>query len=814
MVTTYPAKIDTSISLPLAVDNLTPVSAAIFNNQRNAVLAIETSLGVQPEGIYGTVAGRFSVLENITSNLQIIALTHDLGGTLDNPLVIGIQGRPVSNVLPNFGQALVWDGIAWIPGNVSGGGGGAPSGPAGGDLGGIYPNPTVVRIQTKTLSSSLVSIGGAQDGYVLTWVNANSDWEAIKLPSTSLSGPAGGVLSGTYPNPTLNLTGNASITGVLSSANQAAQTMGGAVGGTTAASTINLTGNANITGILPVVNQADQVMLGDVTGFTDAATVIKIRGNPVKPITLGATQDGYVLTWVNADGYLEFKPASGSSSSGELYSHFFALMPGDNAATIAQNAPILFPQDGPSNGAATRLTSSTFNLPTIGTYEVTWQASITEGAQLQLAIGGTGLADTVVSRTVGDTQLVGSVLITTSITNSVLSVINPSGNATALTMTPADGALTHSISATLTIKFLTGSGGGGGGGGGAPSGPAGGALSGTYPNPTLNLTGNANITGVLSSANQAAQTMSGDVTGTTASSTVVALRGKSLDISLASLGAAQDGYVLTWVNGSSDWQANPQIISSSWNTVLDLDFTTQPNQTLSPDGNYTIAGKLWTKENSASDDVAMNITNGVGLIITPNRSTGSNYVSFRTAPLLRLPFSSFWSTADLATRIRIYVSLGDTSTDFGSGASGRYSATGIDSNNTDYLIGLERLDNGGGSAAFSVTVFIGGGGVSGDAVGPSISPVATYNKTMCWDLDSVMPVVLKLYYTSTLVAGTPFPTLSTFQAATTMSLASDKYNFISKQISDLGLVLSCGIQGGDVAQIIHVQRVRVDVSSS
>lgn len=133
------------------------------------------------------------------------------------------------------------------------------------------------------------------------------------------------------------------------------------------------------------------------------------------------------------------------------YANFFALMPADNAAPIAVGSAVLFPQNGPSSGSITRLTSSTFQLGAVGTYEVTWQVSITELGQLQLALNGVGLANTVVGRTVGLSQIVGSTLITTTSANSVLSVINPVGNIAPLTVTASAGGA-QPVSATLTIK--------------------------------------------------------------------------------------------------------------------------------------------------------------------------------------------------------------------------------------------------------------------------------------------------------------------------------------------------------------------------
>lgn len=147
--------------------------------------------------------------------------------------------------------------------------------------------------------------------------------------------------------------------------------------------------------------------------------------------------------------------AGGFSTVG--FADFFALMPGDNADTVAPGSPIDFPQDGPNNGPVLRIDATTFQILEAGNYQINWQASVSEAGQLVIAVdsgpGYVEIAETVVGRATGTSQIVGSKILALA-EGDLVQVWNPTGNAAALTITPIAGG-THAVSATLSFVKLS-----------------------------------------------------------------------------------------------------------------------------------------------------------------------------------------------------------------------------------------------------------------------------------------------------------------------------------------------------------------------
>ena len=136
------------------------------------------------------------------------------------------------------------------------------------------------------------------------------------------------------------------------------------------------------------------------------------------------------------------------------FADFYALMPPDNAATVAPGTDVSFPQDGPNSGSdITRTGPSSFNLAQIGSYQVLFQVSVTEAGQLILTLNGDDLEYTVAGRATGASQIVGMAIVTTTTVNSILTVRNPEGTAAALTITPLAGG-TRPVSAHLVITQI------------------------------------------------------------------------------------------------------------------------------------------------------------------------------------------------------------------------------------------------------------------------------------------------------------------------------------------------------------------------
>ncbi len=79
--------------------------------------------------------------------------------------------------------------------------------------------------------------------------------------------------------------------------------------------------------------------------------------------------------------------------------------------------------------------------------------SVNEPGQLIVTLNGADLAYTVAGRATGTSEITETILVQTNVINSALTVRNPAGNSTALTITPLAGG-TRPVAAHLVITRL------------------------------------------------------------------------------------------------------------------------------------------------------------------------------------------------------------------------------------------------------------------------------------------------------------------------------------------------------------------------
>jgi hypothetical protein len=113
----YPQQLDTSIEIPAVRDNITEISSDVINSIRSAIIQIEHTLGINPQGATGNnVSSRLS--RSLDDNGNILSSALDRANVLSGPIidvdVSRVAGIQESKLKLDFPTTLLQDEISII----------------------------------------------------------------------------------------------------------------------------------------------------------------------------------------------------------------------------------------------------------------------------------------------------------------------------------------------------------------------------------------------------------------------------------------------------------------------------------------------------------------------------------------------------------------------------------------------------------------------------------------------------------------------------------------------------------------------------